>query len=290
MMRRLTPAMMLGFALVSSSAVRAQEAPAAQAPTPAQDVAPGAKREGVVHVNAVKNPEMHAYRAIVAGLDMFDDQHALAPNVPKLLFRVSARNGTPLPGPLPSAKLTADDFDLPIPIDEASALFTVPRNQQAWDSKAEFRLSRKRNEVKVMPWIRSPGVPDNQRRLGDLRLQCKVLIAVAKEEIPLWADMLVDSLLLTRDWCSFFKDKDRGWSEQVPDKLAAATLHEGERTLALKVHGREFELPLADPSWGNDAIVDLEFAPEDAKTVSVPATPSAAASTPLAEPPAGDGK
>jgi hypothetical protein len=279
---------MLGLALLSAGAVRAQETPAAQAQAPAQDVAPGAGHEGVVHVNAVKNPEMHAYRAIVAGLDKFDDEHALAPNVPKLLFKVSARNGAPLPGPLPSAKLTADDFDLPLPIDQASALFTVPRNQQAWDSKAEFRLSRKRNEVKVMPWIRSPGVPDNQRRLGDLRLQCKVLIAVAKEEIPLWADLLVDSILLTRDWCSFFKDQDRQWSEQVPAKLAAATLHEGERTLALKVHGREFELPLADPSWSNDAIVDLEFAPDEAKAVSAPASPSA--STLQSSPPApGDG-
>jgi hypothetical protein len=284
MMRRLTPAMMLGLALLSSNAVRAQETPAAQAPT--QDVAPGAGHEGVVHVNAVKNPEMHAYRAIVAGLDKFDDEHALAPKVPKLLFKVSARNGTPLPGPLPSAKLTADDFDLPLPIDQASALFTVPRNQQAWDSKAEFRLSRKRNEVKAMPWIRSPGVPDNQRRLGDLRLQCKVMIAIAKEEIPLWADMLVDSILLTRDWCSFFKDQDRAWSEQVPAKLAAATLHEGERTLALKVHGREFELPLADPSWGNDAIVDLEFAPDEARAVSAPAS---ASTLPPSPPPPGDG-
>jgi hypothetical protein len=288
MMRRFTPTVMLGLALLSAGAVRAQETQAA--PAPAQDVAPGAGHEGVVHVNAVKNPEMHAYRAIVAGLDKFDDEHALAPKVPKLLFKVSARNGAPLPGPLPGAKLTADDFDLPLPIDQTSALFTVPRSQQAWDSKAEFRLSRKRNEVKVMPWIRTPGVPDNQRRLGDLRLQCKVLIAVAKEEIPLWVDMLVDSLLLTRDWCSFFKDQDRQWSEQVPAELAAATLREGERTLALKVHGHEFELPLADPSWGNDAIVDLEFAPDVAKGVPTPASPAAQASTVPSEPHAGDGK
>lgn len=43
------------------------------------DVAPGASREGVVHVNAIKNPELHSYRAIAAGIDTFDEQHALAP-------------------------------------------------------------------------------------------------------------------------------------------------------------------------------------------------------------------
>jgi hypothetical protein len=262
---------LLGLALLLAAPARAQEAPA---PAPAQDAAPGAGHEGVVRVNAVKNPEMHAYRAIVAGLDMFDDQHALAPAAPRLLFKVTARNGTPLPSPLPTAKLTADDFDLALPIDDASALFTVPRNQQAWDSKAELRLSRKRKEVKVMPWVRTPGLLDNQRRLGDIRLECKVLIAIVKEEIPLWADMLVDSVLLTRDWCSFFKDNDRRWSEQVPASLSAAVLHEGERRLELKVHGHEFELPLADPSWGNDAMIDLEFAPADVIPASgAPASP-----------------
>jgi hypothetical protein len=283
-MRTLRHRTLLGLALLLAASVRAQEAP------PAQDVAPGAGHEGVVHVNAIKNPEMHAYRAIVAGLDMFDDQHALAPSVPRLLFKVEARNGAPLPAPLPSAKLTADDFDLPLPIETASALFTVPRNQQAWDSKAELRLSRKRNEVKVVPWVQTPGVPENQRRLGDVRLECKVLIAVVKEEIPFWANALVDSLLLTRDWCGFFKNNDRQWSEQVQARLSAATLHEGERTLALKVHGREFELPLADPSWSNDAMIDLEFAPDEAKAVSAPASAVAQASTALSDPPAGAGE
>jgi hypothetical protein len=249
---------LIGLLVLAACAAQAQEAQA-----PARDVDPGAGREGVVHVNAVKNPEMHAYRAIVAGLDMFDDQHALAPAVPQLLFKVSARNGLPLDGALPTARLFADDFDLALPIG-TDALFTVPRNRQAWDSKAELRLSRKRREVKVMPWIRSPGLQDNQRRLGDLRLECKVMIAVAKEEIPFWADALIDSLLLTRDWCGFFKNEDRRWSVQAEAQLARAVLREGERTLALEVHEHTFELPLADPLWSNDAIVDLQFAPAPA--------------------------
>jgi hypothetical protein len=267
--QRLCTGAMLGFALLAG-AVRAQDPAPATAPASAQDVAPGAGHDGVVHVNAVKNPEMHAYRAIVVGLDMFDDQHALAPRVPRLLFMAQARNGSPLAGPLPTAKLSADDFDLPLPID-AGALFTVPRNQQAWDAKAELRLSFKRSQVKVVPWVRTPGLAENQRRLGDLRLECKVLIAVVKEEIPFWADALVDSVLLTRDWCGFFKDRDRQWSQQAPALLSAAVLHEGERRLALNVHDREFELPLADPSWGNDAIVELEFAPATPPPVPTPA-------------------
>jgi hypothetical protein len=51
----------------------------------------------------------------------------------------------------------------------------------------------------------------------------------------------------------------------VESPLAATVLREGERTLSLKVKKRQFELPLYDTSWGNDAVVDLAFvAPEGA--------------------------
>lgn len=109
----------------------------------AQDVEPGAHREGVVHVNAIKNPEMHSYRSIAAGLDTFDAQHALAPAVPQLRFAVRKRGGALLEGDLPTAKLTADAFTLALPVG-ADALFDVPRSQPAWDADAELVLSRVR--------------------------------------------------------------------------------------------------------------------------------------------------
>jgi hypothetical protein len=74
-------------------------------------------------------------------------------------------------------------------------------------------------------------------------------------------------VFLTGDWCGFFKDADRSWSVNVETPLASAVLREGERTLPLRVKGREFDLPLSDASWGNDAVVDLVFAtPEPAAT------------------------
>ena len=230
----------------------------------AQDVEPGANREGVVHVNAIKNPEMHSYRAIVAGLDKFDELHALAPGVPQLRFTVRARGGAALTGDLPTAKLSADAFSLPLPV-EAGALFDVPRSQAAWDADAELVLNRKRKEIMVWPRVRTPGLADNQRRLGDLRLECQVILTIAKKEAPFWAVALGNTVLMTGDWCSFFKDKDRTWSVDVEAPLASAVLRDGERSLPLRVKNRHFELPLYDTSWGNDAIVDLAFvAPEGA--------------------------
>lgn len=236
----------------------ARPAPAQDAPQ--QDVAPGAKREGVVHVNAMRNPEMHAYRAIVAGLDMFDEMHALAPAVPKLLFAVRARGGGPLTGEPLAATLRGDEFTLALPVD-AAGTFTVPRSRQAWDAEAELVLNRKRNAVRVWPSIRTPGLADNQHRLGDIRLECRVVIAIAKKEAPFWAVALGNTILMTSDWCGFLKDQERSWGVKMPAELAAATLREGDRTLALRVKGSEFELPLSDPSWGNDALIDVDYAP-----------------------------
>ena len=228
----------------------------------AQDVEPGANREGVVHVNAIKNPEMHSYRAIAAGLDTFDAQHALAPAVPQPRFAVRRPGGALLEGDLPTAKLSADAFTLALPVG-TDALFDVPHSREAWDADAELVLSRKRKEVRVWPYVRTPGLADNQRRLGDLRLECQVFVAIAKKEAPFWVVALANTVFLTGDWCTFFKDQDRTWSVNVESPLASAVLREGERTLALRVKGRQVEIPLYDTSWSNDAIVDLAFVAPD---------------------------
>lgn len=266
-MRRLPASIMSGWLLCLAlpGMAAAQEQAAAPADIPAHDVVPSKAQQGVVHINAISKPEMHAYRAIVAGLDKFDQLHAMAPKVPRLVFVARSRGngGAPLTGAAPTARLSADGFSLPLPLDD-TLHFTVPRNQQAWDSKAELVMSRKRREVMVWPDIRTPGLLENQRRLGDVRLECQVLIAVAKEEAPFYIVAMVNTLILTTDWCSFMKDKDRTWSVAMPSKLASATLRDGERSMALRVSGRQFHVPIGDSSLSDDALIEVAYAPEEA--------------------------
>jgi hypothetical protein len=254
-MHRLHVALACGIVLVAS-ATGAQDAPASG--VPAADIAPGAGREGVVHINAIKDPEMHTYRAIAAALDTFDDEHMLAPAVPQLRFSVRARDGGPLAGPMPTARLAADDFSVALPLD-ADALVTVPRSQAAWDAQAEFILSRKRKEVRVWPYVRTPRLADNQFRMGDVRLECRVMITIVKKEVPFWAVGLVNTMMMTGDWCGFFKDSNRTWPEYASAPISGAVLVEGNRSANLHVRGRQFDLPIGDTSWGNDALIELEF-------------------------------
>jgi len=269
LMKRLHGISLLGCVILAAAA---QAAPGQDK----QDVVPSGDKEGVVHVNAMRNPQMRSYRAIVAGLDAFDDQHALAPNVPRLLFRVESMNGGALDGAPPAAKIAADEFSLPLALDEA-ARFVVPRNQAAWDAKAELVLNRKKHEARVEPHVRTPGLADNQRRLGDIRLECRVNVAIAKEELPFFAVAAINGLLLTRDWCGWFegdnkiwgnevKPENKFWSVRAGAKISAATLRQDQRSLVLPTGGTSFRLPIGDASWGNDALVELEFAPADADT------------------------
>jgi hypothetical protein len=230
---------------------------------------PQEKENGTVHINGVRNPEVHAYRAIVAGLDTFDAQHALAPGVPQLLFQARTRSGKALDGALLTgapgieslgATLAGDDgYALPLALDDRGR-FQVPRSEPALNANAELRLSKKRSDVRVWPYVRSPGLADNQRRLGDIRLECQVFVAIAKKEAPLHIVLLGNAVMLGSDWCAFMKDKDNAWDVSMPAPLGAAVLREGQRSTALRVKGSRFEVPIGDTSWSNDAIVEVEFA------------------------------
>jgi len=227
---------------------------------------------GTVQVKAARDPEMHSYRAISAGLDTFDAKHALAPDAP-LLFQARTRAGKPLDAALLAGHAGSDPLGAVLAGDDGYALrlaldaegrFQVPRSQPAWDANAELRLSKKRSAVRVWPSVRSPGLLDNQRRLGDIRLECQVFVAIAKKEAPLHIVLLGNAIMLGSDWCAFMKNSDNAWDATTPGMLRGATLRDGQRSLALRVKDTRVEVPIGDTSWSNDAIVELAFAPSDA--------------------------
>ncbi|WP_075795648.1 hypothetical protein [Massilia putida] len=227
-----------------------------------------------VHVAGITNPEMRSYRSVAAGLDAFDANRALAPNA-TLRFRMRHADGAPADaGEGLQLRLASDDgsFQENVPID-AAGLLAVARNQAAYDADATFILNRKNGLYTAHPEVRTAGLPDNVRRLGDLRLECRVTIAIFKEQIPFLAKATLNTLMLTSDWCA---KKDFNYGAIALRKGVRAVLRDGERVRALETHGWNAMVPIGDTAWPDDAIVQFDDGTSENVTRTADGTPRTA--------------
>jgi len=98
-------------------------------------------------------------------------------------------------------------------------------------------------------------MPEHVRRLGDLRLECRVTIAIVKEQMPFLAKTALNTLMLTSDWCA---KQDFNLAVPGPRYGAHAVLRAGERTRALPSLGWSVDVPIGDASWPDDALVQFD--------------------------------
>jgi hypothetical protein len=209
-----------------------------------------------VKVNAIKDPEMRSYRSIWAGIEAFDEYHALAPGA-SLRFQMTHADG----GPANAAdglqlRLASNDGSAPVRID-ADGRFTVARDRGAYEADATYILNKKNGLYTARPDIRTPGLPDNVRRLGDLRLECRVLVAIIKEQLPFLAKAAINSLFLTSDWCG---KKDVNFSFVADREVAGAWMRSGGRTQELQAEGWRYMAPVGSKDWPDDALIELRYA------------------------------
>ncbi len=223
----------------------------------AEDGEPEDKSQVVI--KGIRSPELKTYRVMAAGLDAFDDRHELAPNATELRFRLRARRDSADMDGL-ALRLAGEETSIPLPL-AADHSFTLPRDPQAARDNAELILNKPKGGYRWQPEIHSAGVPDGMRRLGDLRLECVVLVAVAKKEIGLLLTGFINSLLLTSDWCSHEK---LHMTTTVVRQLRSATLIHGEERIAIELadHGLGFRPPLRDRQYGDDTLIELQYEEE----------------------------
>jgi hypothetical protein len=157
-------------------------------------------------------------------------------------------------------RLAGNQNSIDLPIDSADT-FELPRSQAALDDNADLELNKPKTGYRWQPDIHSAGVPANMRRVGDLRLECEVLVSIAKKEIGLLRTAFVNSFLLSGDWCNH---KSLDMPTVVTRRLAAATLVEGEKRTALAIvdAGMGYMPPLRDKSVPDDALIELRYVRE----------------------------
>lgn len=124
-----------------------------------------------VTVPATRDPVDKSYRKMIAGMDLFEQRHALAPQATLRFQLLPRRYGATLDGV--TVRVAGDTVSLPVPVAPDHS-FTLERNAQALQEDAAVIAGSRAGTLTWRVQVRSPNVPDGMRRLGDLRLECLV--------------------------------------------------------------------------------------------------------------------
>jgi hypothetical protein len=238
---------------------------------------PAGAADDAIHIGAVRHPVDKSYRKMVQGMDLFEERHSLAPNA-VLRYRLYPRKrGTDMR--IGRLFVVGESFEQPVAI-AADNTFTLARDRRALAEDAHVRSERKADSMTWRADIRTPGLPADTRRLGDLRLECLVGVEAGLiSQYPGFISRFLKLLQSPREFCGRMEVPYLFFAERP---LFAVTLHAGERTRTLSVgnlyagiaHGRTpeeerrycdcealldraYTLPLGDSSWPDDTLVEL---------------------------------
>jgi hypothetical protein len=206
-----------------------------------------------VEINNVKNPDWKSYKTMLKGLDAFEKHHAHAPRAEHKFILKPRKQETGLSGV--SLRLATDDYSRPIVLSEDGS-FSLPRDPQAEAQNAELMINRKKDLFRWWPLVQSPGLVRNQRRLGDLRLECEMFWAIHYDDLPFIARNFVRALggpCKTKKVTLGFPAEFMG--------LRSAVLVEGERRQTITIDAAKslYFLTLFDPSFSDNAVIELVY-------------------------------
>ena len=232
-----------------------------------------------VTAKANRDPVEKSYRKMISGMDLFEAERAMAPNA-VLRFKLLPRRRETNMNNIDLAVVGTDvEFALPIAPDHT---FALPRNPKALAEDAQVVPNRKAQSMTWRTDIRTPGLPPNTRRLGDLRLECRVgmqaglvsnrggligWIAAALADTPAYCDDKAPRYLFFADRPVFSVTLMSGSRREILaiTKLYANASDDPALPKDLPdcdcevLIDRTYFLPLGDRSWPDDTRVEFEY-------------------------------
>jgi len=226
-----------------------------------------------------------SYRRMMRGVDLFERlRPAMAPNAALRFKLLPRRHNTDIDHIL--LEIVGSSFAYPIDVNP-DRTFTLPRDPKAQREDAMVSPNRKKMTMTWRTDIRTPGLPPDTRRLGDLRLECLVGLeaGLVSNSSPLFAG-IANLLADPRAYC---EKKNTQYLFFADRPLFAVTLVAGARRETLPIDmlyaaasddpglkndlpfcdcevlvDRTYFLPLGDRSWPDDTRVEFEYM-DDAK-------------------------
>lgn len=239
-----------------------------------------------VTATATRGAVEKSYRKMIAGMDLFERMHAMAPNA-TLRFKLLPRKWDTDMDRI-DLEILGETVAIPVRV-EPDRTFTLARDQAALAENAAVTPNRRAQSMTWRAEIRTPGLPPGTRRLGDLRLECLVgheagLISNASAvfgQIARLVTSMVDYCNLDDTEYLFFTDRplfnvvlvSGTRREALPvDRLYAGATADPNLARELPycdcevLVDRTYFLPLGDKSWPDDTRVEFEYMDDDAVT------------------------
>jgi hypothetical protein len=224
-------------------------------------------------------PVEKSYRRMIQGLDYFERARAALAPAASLRFKLLPRKpGTDMDRVVLEVIGATFDYPIPVAIDHT---FVLERDPRALREDAVVATNRRRLSMTWRTEVRTPGLPADSRRLGDLRLECLV---------GLEAGLVSNSGLIGRiaelfsDSAAYCGRADSRYLFFAERPLFGVTLVAGARREALPVDrlyatasddpglkddlpfcdcevllDRTYFLPLGDRSWPDDTRVEFDY-------------------------------
>jgi hypothetical protein len=240
----------------------------------------GAQGNDAVSVTALREPVDKSYRRMLSGVELFEQRRHLAPAATlrfKLLPRRRETNMEAI-----DLEIVGDSFATPIAV-AADRTFTLERRPLALKENASVRPNRGAGTMTWRAEVRSPGLPPDTRRLGDLRLECEVGMqaGLISNYRPFLFGLLDPFLREGPEYCHRAAPRYLFFAERA---IFSVTLVSGERREVLPVErlyggasrdpewkadlaycdcevlmDRAYFVPLGDASWPDATLVEFEY-------------------------------
>ena len=205
-----------------------------------------------VLVNASKSPFSIDAKALRRAAAVFDKDRSLAPEAP---LRFRAVDYTPKAEPL-RIWIERDD-DVETVAVGADGLLSLP--QFAFADGTRLHANRSEEALTLTPEILSPGTALHTRRLGDLRLQCRVDLALRIYEEPLYVRALMPPVSMVCNSKNFGYGVYTGFQVESAEIRGADAYKavRGDKSKTISMRGG-YAAPLGDRSISDDAIIELK--------------------------------
>jgi hypothetical protein len=236
-------------------------------------------QDDAVVVTAVRDPVKKSYRKMLEGAELFEQRRQHAPEASLRFKLLPRKSGTSMKGV--ELEVAAESLAIPLKV-SPDQTFAIERNRVALKENAQVMPNRRAGTMTWRADVRTPGLPPNSRRLGDLRLEC---------EVGMKAGLISNYPAGFFGWLEELFTKGPAYCQRAAPRylffaerpLFSVTLVDGERREVLPVDmlyggatrdpdwkkdrhcdcevlfDHAYFVPLGDSTWPDDTLVELEY-------------------------------